>query len=138
VALSPYPIGASSATGGTFAPGNYNINYINGLLTVAKAGTNVTVTAPNGPQKAGSLFTVTFSVASQTTQIPTGTVSITALNGFGTTVATCQPSPAPLVNGAGSCQMRINAKGTYTVMGAYSGDPNFTSNSASDTVKITP
>ena len=31
---SPYPITISSASGGTFTPSNYNITYINGVLTV--------------------------------------------------------------------------------------------------------
>ena len=34
VAGSPYSIVASAATGGTFAPGNYSISYVNGNLTV--------------------------------------------------------------------------------------------------------
>ena len=37
VAGSPYAVTPSNATGGTFAPGNYNISYVNGVLTVTAA-----------------------------------------------------------------------------------------------------
>ena len=37
VAGSPYPITPTAATGGTFAAGNYTINYVTGLLTVNPA-----------------------------------------------------------------------------------------------------
>ncbi len=37
VAGSPYAIVPSSATGGTFTPGNYSISYVNGVLTVTPA-----------------------------------------------------------------------------------------------------
>ena len=37
VAGSPYAIVASNATGGTFNANNYNINYVNGALTVNRA-----------------------------------------------------------------------------------------------------
>lgn len=45
---SPYAIIASAATGGSFNPANYNINYVNGLLSVNPAA--LTVTA-NGASK---------------------------------------------------------------------------------------
>jgi hypothetical protein len=38
VAGSPYPIVPSAATGGTFAPANYTIYYVNGSLTVLRWG----------------------------------------------------------------------------------------------------
>jgi hypothetical protein len=37
VAGSPYAITASNAGGGTFTPGNYTIDYVNGVLTVTPA-----------------------------------------------------------------------------------------------------
>ena len=42
---SPYPIIPSAATGGTFTPGDYNITYINGVMTVTPIP--LTITASN-------------------------------------------------------------------------------------------
>ncbi|MEI4926956.1 MBG domain-containing protein, partial [Klebsiella pneumoniae] len=41
VAGSPYAVSASAATGGTFNATNYNINYINGAMTVGPAAINL-------------------------------------------------------------------------------------------------
>jgi hypothetical protein len=38
----PHPITPSAATGGTFAPGNYTITYVNGALTITPAALTVT------------------------------------------------------------------------------------------------
>jgi hypothetical protein len=48
VAGSPYPIVASSATGGSFAPGNYAIAYVNGVLTVGPAPARPALVATTG------------------------------------------------------------------------------------------
>jgi filamentous hemagglutinin family protein len=40
--IGAYPIVASNAAGGTFIPGNYNITYVNGTLTVNKAPLTIT------------------------------------------------------------------------------------------------
>jgi hypothetical protein len=42
VAGSPYAIVPSSATGGTFTPGNYSISYVNGVLAVTPAPLTIT------------------------------------------------------------------------------------------------
>ncbi len=42
VAGNPYAIVPSHATGGTFAPGNYSISYVNGVLTVTPAPLTIT------------------------------------------------------------------------------------------------
>jgi len=57
VAGSPYNIVPSAATGGTFTPGNYSIQYNNGLLTVNT--TSLTITADNTNKIFGQ--TITFS-----------------------------------------------------------------------------
>ena len=44
--VGPYPILASAATGGTFTASNYNISYVNGLMTV----TSTTPPPPTPPQ----------------------------------------------------------------------------------------
>jgi hypothetical protein len=48
VAGSPYTIVASNATGGTFAPGNYAIGYVNGVLTVGPAPAPPALVATTG------------------------------------------------------------------------------------------
>ncbi len=42
VAGGPYTVAPSGATGGTFAPGNYAISYVNGALTVTPAPLTIT------------------------------------------------------------------------------------------------
>ena len=54
VAGNPYAIVPSAANGGTFVPGNYNISYVNGALTVNPA--SLTLTAKNQTQIYGSPF----------------------------------------------------------------------------------
>jgi len=44
-AIGPYTITASNARDGTFTPGNYNISYVNGVLTVVPVA--LTITAAN-------------------------------------------------------------------------------------------
>lgn len=121
VAGSPYVIVPSNATGGTFTPANYNMVYVNGALSVNKATTLTTVTDP-GNVKAGTAFTVPFSVAAQISGTPTGSVTVTATDSSGTPVTSCS---SPLTNGAGSCTMTIGTKGFYTLTAVYSGDSNF-------------
>jgi hypothetical protein len=62
IAGSPYPIAVSAATGGTFAPANYSINYVNGLLTVVPVGAPPSISAvlPGaGPNTGGTTVTIT-------------------------------------------------------------------------------
>ncbi len=63
VAGSPYAITASSATGAGFTPGDYNINYVPGALTVNPAA--LTVTANSQAKTYGQ--TVTFAGTEFTT-----------------------------------------------------------------------
>jgi hypothetical protein len=56
VAGSPYAITPSSATGGSFAPANYTIAYVNGALTVSPAA--LTVTASNASKTYGQAPTL--------------------------------------------------------------------------------
>ncbi|HLX72144.1 MAG TPA: MBG domain-containing protein, partial [Verrucomicrobiae bacterium] len=55
VAGSPYNIVPSAATGGTFDPNNYSINYFNGALTVNKA--SLTIMADNTNKIVGESLT---------------------------------------------------------------------------------
>jgi filamentous hemagglutinin family protein len=62
VAASPYVIFVTAATGGTFNPGNYTINYVNGALTVNPAPLTIRADdktrLPNTPNP---VFTATYS-----------------------------------------------------------------------------
>jgi biotin carboxylase len=57
VAGGPYVVTPSSATGGTFAPGNYAISYVNGALTVTPAP--LTITAQDVTKVYGQTPTLT-------------------------------------------------------------------------------
>ena len=69
---SPYATTASAATGGTFAPGNYNISYVDGTLTVTPLAISVATVSGatrvyNGTTAAAaSLFTVTNAINGDT------------------------------------------------------------------------
>ncbi|HVE43763.1 MAG TPA: MBG domain-containing protein [Gammaproteobacteria bacterium] len=99
VSGSPYNIAASNATGGTFNPGNYNINYINGNLTIVPAALRYiadsasrSVGAPN-PVFAGT--TSGYVLGDSQVTVTTGTLQFNsvasntsrpgryAINGFG-------------------------------------------------------
>ena len=61
VAGSPYPIIPSNASGGSFTPSNYSINYVSGLLTVKPIPLLVTVAdawKPYGTSMIPTAFTV--------------------------------------------------------------------------------
>jgi len=109
-----YPI-VPSVTGANLA--NYNINRVNGTLTIAQAGTATTFALSN------QNTTLTAKVASLTTGMPTGTVTFLVgqnIVGNGTLdstgTATYSASSAPTGNAVVSAQ--------------YSGDVNFTQSAA--------
>ena len=72
VVAGPYPITPSGATGGTFAPGNYSISYVNGNLTVTPLPISVAAVSGasrvyDGSSNAGaSLLTVTNAINGDT------------------------------------------------------------------------
>jgi hypothetical protein len=69
VAGSPYAIVPTNATGGTFTPGNYIIDYVNGVLTVTPAP--LTITANNASKTVGETITLP-STAFTTTALVNG------------------------------------------------------------------
>ena len=72
-----YPITPSAATGGTFNPANYSINYVNGILTVGKA--NLTVAANNQIMGYGqSIPTLTYTLSGFVNGDPASVVGGTA------------------------------------------------------------
>jgi hypothetical protein len=122
---SPYAITPSAATGGTFAPGNYAITYVNGVMTVNPAA--LTIQADNAsrpPAVSNPPFAATYTgfKLSETPAVLTGTLvfatpavitspqgmyaivpsgqsasnyAITYVNGA---LTVGQPAPAPIAN----------------------------------------
>ena len=88
VSGSPYAIVPSTATGGTFSAGNYNITYGNGSLTVTPAA--LTVTASNASKVYGQTPALTAFTSSglqngetigSVTEASTGTAAIASVSG---------------------------------------------------------
>ncbi|MEU0842691.1 Ig-like domain repeat protein [Streptomyces sp. NPDC005962] len=127
---SPYTITAeySGDTGFTGSTGT-------DIHTVAPAPTTTAVTTTPDPSVSGQPVTVTATVSAATpgAGTPTGTVTIDF--GDGTTAAT-----APVV--AGVATVVHTGAGTsgspYTITAAYSGDPDFTASSGTDTQTVGP
>ena len=96
-----------------------------GSLSVHKALTTTAVTAP-ATSKAGTAFTVTFTVNPQYAGTPSGTVTVTSNDPLNTACS------GTLAAGAGSCTMNITTKGTWTLTASYGGDSNFSGSSGTD------
>ena len=64
VAGSPYPITPTAATGGTFAAGNYTINYVTGLLTVNPADQTIAFGSLAGRTMGDAPFELTATASS--------------------------------------------------------------------------
>lgn len=141
---------ASVATS-TSAPGNYPItvalsgsaasNYTvvlgggSGLVMIAKAPTQTTLSASSSSSILGSSITFTASVASTTTGMPTGTVSFFS----GTTLL--NTTPASLTNGAAKVKLTTLNLGGQSITAVYNGDTDFavsTSNALQETVIPSP
>jgi hypothetical protein len=88
----PYAITPSAATGGTFTPGNYTINYVNGALTVTPAP--LTVTANNNTKVYGQTFTPA-GTAFTTSALQNGETvgSVTEVSPAGTPTTAAVPGP---------------------------------------------
>ena len=113
-----YTLTPSALTGGTFTVSNYSIVYVNGTLTVAKAGSSI------GLITSGGQLIATVAALPPGVGIPTGTVQF--LNGG--TVA----GSAPLV---GATAVFPGSAGAWTAV--YTGDVNFNA-STSSVVTIYP
>lgn len=82
--------------------------------------TNITSDDPD-PSYINQLFTVSYSVTS-TEGVPSGLVTITIDGNDAQCIA-------PIVDGAGSCELSLNAAGFYTITTSYSGDEFFVGSS---------
>jgi len=97
---------------------NYSFTYVPGAVMVNKA-TSTTMITSNAPSLAiiGQIVTVSFGVAPQYSQTPTGSVTVKA-----STNETCTTN---LSRGAGSCKLIFNIGGPRTLTATYAGDSNF-------------
>jgi hypothetical protein len=138
--------GAIQLTGGSHTlaanysgDNSYNASAQTQAITVTKATTNISVTAPASAEP-GQAFTTTAAVSATSSGLaPTGTVSFfangTALPG------TVQYSP---VNGGPSNNASLSASlstsistfGNYTITATYSGDTNYATSASSNQVPI--
>jgi hypothetical protein len=131
VAGSPYPITISNATGGTFNPSDYTINYVNGALTVNAAATTTAIAQP-GAVSLGQSLTVNVSVTAQApgTGTPIGTVKVS--DGSASCTAT-------LASGAGSCTLTPPAPaGSHTLNAAYVATADFAASSVTTSLTVSP
>ena len=106
VAGAPYAIIPSDATGGTFSVSNYNVNYVNGVLTVTPA--ILVITADNVSKTYGDALTLS----------PTSFVATGLKNGD--TVGSFTPTSVGAVATAGV------AGGPYAISGSDAGGGTYT------------
>ncbi|MBS0249250.1 MAG: hypothetical protein JSR61_21760, partial [Proteobacteria bacterium] len=114
---SPYAIVASTASGGTFNSGNYNITYVSGALTVTPAALTVTIT-PNAATKVyGNALNFAGTEFSQVGLVNGDTISSVTLTSAGTaataTVGQYDIASSNAVFGSGSA---LNYNITYNVL----------------------
>ena len=124
---SPTAVGSYviTAAPGTLAAANYNLTFVNGLLTVGKAATTTTLASSNAMPGQGIPITLTATVASASTGgKPTGYVSFFS----GTTLL----SNITLTStGTAAYTASFTTPGAATITAVYSGDGSFAaSNSA--------
>jgi hypothetical protein len=117
--VGSYAITASGATGGTFNPANYAINYVNGALTIDPqtltiSANNVTQTFNNVPYSGGNGVTYSGFVNGQNPSVLSGTII------FG-----------------GNSQGAVNV-GTYTIIPSGQTSSNYAINYVDGTLTINP
>lgn len=99
VAGSPYPITPSEATGGSFNPSNYTINYVNGAMVVTPAP--LTVKADNQTKAYGTAFPFVGSEFTSSGLLNTDTIGSATLVSVGTpATASVVGSPYPIIPSA--------------------------------------
>ncbi|HVW79023.1 MAG TPA: Ig-like domain repeat protein [Alloacidobacterium sp.] len=115
-------------TGASLA--NYAVTAHNGLLTINKAGTTVTLTTSNANPTNGDSVTWTAIVSSNTSFVPAGAVQFLDSS----TVLGTSP-----VNGQGTATFTTTmlTAGSHTIVAIYTGDQNFSQsqNAVSEQVK---
>lgn len=97
---------------------DYTVIVNDGTLTITKAATSMTLQASGTAVAVGSTVTLTATVASSTTGVPTGTVTFyDGANPLGTSALNAQ--------GVATFNMTSLPAGTNTISAVYGGDVNF-------------
>ena len=119
VSGSPYSIVPSAAAGTGLA--NYTIGYVNGTLTITKAGTSGILSSSSNPSPPSQsvVFTLALSAVAPGLGTPSSTVQF-KIDG------TNAGAPVPLSGGTASSTPASLAHGTHMVVAEYGGDGNFT------------
>ena len=104
---------------------NYSINYVNGTLTVNKAGVTTVLGSAPDPSVFAQAVTFTATVSPQFSGTPTGTVSFVD-NTTGATLG-----PAPTTAGVAKLTVSTLSVGNHSVTATYNGDSNFNSSLSS-------
>jgi PKD repeat protein len=98
----------------------------------APGATTTTITSDSpDPSVAGATVTVGFRVTSSSGATPTGTVSVTVIDGGANCTGT-------LSGGAGSCQLILNGPGDRTLKATYSGAPGLNGSSDTEPHRVNP
>ena len=111
VAVSPYAISASNATGGTFSAGNYTITYNNSSLTVTPAA--LSVTATDATKSYGQTPTLTaFTSSGQQNGETIGSATLASAG----TAATASVIGSPYAITASNATGGTFSAGNYTII----------------------
>jgi hypothetical protein len=115
-----------SVTGSSIA--NYAVMAVNGSLSITPAGASVSLSAGNGTVASGQNTTLSISVTSMTSGIPTGTAM---LWDNGASLGTIN-----LSNGSATYTAILASGFTHHLSAKYSGDTNFTAAATSNDVAV--
>jgi hypothetical protein len=117
VSTATLPVGNDQLSAAYSGDANYLAHTVTFVQTVNKAGTTTGLSAPVNSSYPNQTVTFTATVTSNTTGVPTGTV--TFMNG-------ANPLATVPVNGSGVASLSITLPlGANNVTAVYSGDPNF-------------
>lgn len=120
VATPSSPAAGYAITAGGVVASNYAALYVNGTLTVIKAGTTGGLVSSKNPSLPGDAVTFSYSLAAVApgAGVPTGTVQF-KIDGVN--------AGAPVALAAGVAQLATSSlsAGSHTVVAEYAGDGNF-------------
>ncbi|MDO9570753.1 MAG: MBG domain-containing protein [Hydrogenophaga sp.] len=109
---APYPVVPSDATGGSFNPANYTINYVNGAMVVTPA--QLVVTADNQTKSYGTLFPFTGTEFTSSGLLNADTIGSATLVSAGTP-ATASVAGSPYSIVASDATGGTFTPGDYTI-----------------------
>ena len=133
-ATSASPVGVYPivVTQGTLNAANYSFTFVNGTLTVGKAGSSTAASASLSTPSFGQAekFTAVITAVAPGTGTPTGSVDFTD------TTTGVDLGSVSLVTGTASLNTSSLPVGSNTITETYLGDGNFTSSSTTITITI--